>query len=482
MDTMAGKPVLPANRGWTVALGSIASFMIGLDVLVIMTAVSTLHTEFGTDAAGIGWTINAYEIGFAALILTGSAIGDRYGRKSVFILGVAWFTLGSMWCALSNSIEMLVIARAFQGLGGGIATSLALAVITASTPPQKRGAVFGIWGAVMGMAIAVGPLVGGTIIQYINWQWCFWVNVPIGVVVIVLSWLKVGESKGSAHPIDILGVVLSTAGVVSLAQALLRGGEVGWGLPTIVGGLILGVVLLIVFVFWQRRASAPMMPLEMFRNLSFSGGCGVSFALGAGLFGNAFLFAQYLQLALHNDPLGVGLRLLPWVALAPLVAPVAGILADKIGERPIVFVALVLFSAAFFTIGPMVNSGSTYGSLVLPLIAAGIGVAALFPVLAAAVMRGMDPRRLAVASGVSNTIRQVGGVFGVAIAVAVFTSFGGYRSPQEFVDGFTPAVIVLAAITLAGIIPAFLIRPRAKDAGPAPAAVAGEPAAAEPTA
>jgi EmrB/QacA subfamily drug resistance transporter len=482
MDTTTGEPVLAANRGWTVALGSIASFMIGLDVLVIMTAVSTLHTEFGTDAAGIGWTINAYEIGFAALILTGSAIGDRYGRKSMFILGVAWFTLGSMWCALSHSIEMLVIARAFQGLGGGIATSLALAVITASTLPQKRGAVFGIWGAVMGMAIAVGPLVGGTIIQYINWQWCFWVNVPIGIVVIVLSWLKVGESKGSAHRVDILGVVLSTAGVVSLAQALLRGGEVGWGSPTIVGGLILGVVLLVAFIYWQRRATAPMMPLEMFRNLSFSGGCGVSFALGAGLFGNAFLFAQYLQLALHNDPLGVGLRLLPWVALAPLVAPVAGILADKIGERPIVFVALVLFAAAFFAIGPMVNSGASYGSLVLPLIAAGIGVAALFPVLAAAVMRGTDPQRLGVASGVSNTIRQVGGVFGVAIAVAVFTSFGGYRSSQEFVDGFTPAVIVLAAITLVGLVPAFLIRPRAKDAGPAAAPVADDRAAAEPTA
>lgn len=472
MNSPAGAAALTANRGWTIALGSIASFMIGLDVLVIMTAVSTLHTEFGTDAAGIGWTINAYEIGFAALILTGSAIGDRFGRRTVFAVGVAWFTLGSMWCALSDSIEMLVVARAFQGLGGGIATALALAVITAATPPEKRGAAFGIWGAVMGMAVAVGPLVGGAIIEYSSWQWCFWVNVPVGIIVIALTFAKIRESKGSSRPIDVLGVLLSTAGVVSLAQALLRGGEAGWDDFTVVGGIVLGLALLVGFVFWQKRATAPMLPMEMFRNLSFSGGCGVSFALGAGLFGNAFLFAQYLQLALHHDPLGVGLRLLPWVALAPVVAPIAGILADKIGERPIVIVAVLLFAGAFFTIGPLVDNGASYGSLVPALIAAGIGVAALFPVLAAAVMRAQDPERLGVASGVSNTLRQVGGVFGVAIAVAVFTSFGGYRSPQEFVDGFTPAVLVLSIVTVLGIIPALLIRPRGKESGSTPSSIA----------
>lgn len=456
------------RRGWAVALGSIASFMVGLDVLVMMTAVPTLHEQFKTGAAGIGWTINAYEIGFAALILTGSALGDRYGRRSLFVLGIAGFTLGSIWCAMSTSIEMLVLARAFQGLGGGVATALALAVITAATPPAKRGTAFGIWGAVMGMAVALGPVIGGTIIHFLSWEWCFWLNVPIGIAVIALSMVKIADTRGNAHPIDFLGLILSTGGVVALAQALLRGSEVGWSSPSIMGGIVGGIMLLIAFVAWQYRAPAPMMPLQMFRNLSFSGGCGVSFVLGASLYGNAFIFAQYLQLALGNDPLMVGVKLLPWVSLAPIVAPIAGLLADRIGERPIVVVASILFAAAFFIIGPLAKSGVDYGKLVLPLITAGVGVAALFPVLAAAVMRGADPERLGIASGVSNTIRQVGAVFGVATAVAVFTSFGGYRSPQEFVDGFTPAVTVLAAITLAGLIPAVLIRPRTAATAPAP--------------
>ncbi|WP_135236677.1 DHA2 family efflux MFS transporter permease subunit [Nocardia sp. CS682] len=460
MATAVDSQDIAGSRAWTVALGSVASFMVGLDVLIMMTAVSTLHLEFGTDAAGIGWSINAYEIGFAALILTGSVIGDRYGRKRMFIVGVAWFTVGSVLCALSTSMEMLVLARGFQGLGGGIATALALAVITASTPSERRGTAFGIWGAVMGMAVAVGPLVGGTIIHFLSWEWCFWLNVPIGIAVIVLAWRKIPETRGSATGIDFLGMFLSTAGVVSLSQALLRGGEVGWSAPSIVGGIIAGLLLLIAFVAWQRRTSAPMMPLKMFENLSFSGGCGVGFVLGAGLYGNAFLFAQYLQLALGNDPLMVGIKMLPWVALAPVVAPIAGMLADRIGERPIVIVAIVLFAGAFFAIGPLVKSGAGYGTLVLPLIVAGVGVAALFPALATAVMRVVDPDHLGVASGVSNTIRQVGAVFGVAVAVAIFTSFGGYQSPQDFVDGYTPAAVVLAAITLAGLIPALLIRPR----------------------
>jgi EmrB/QacA subfamily drug resistance transporter len=455
------------HRVWGVALGSVASFMVGLDVLVMMTAVSTLHEQFHTDAAGIGWTVNAYEIGFATLILTGSALGDRYGRRTLFVLGVAGFTLGSIWCAMSTSIEMLVLARAFQGLGGGVATALALAVITAATPPAKRGMAFGIWGAVMGMAVAIGPVVGGTIIHFLSWEWCFWLNVPIGIVVIALSMVKIADTRGHARPIDFLGLILSTGGVVALAQALLRGSEVGWSSPSIVLGIVGGIILIGAFVAWEYRAPAPMMPFEMFHNLSFSGGCAVGFVLGAGLYGNAFMFAQYLQLALHNDPLMVGVKLLPWVALAPIVAPIAGLLTDRIGERPIVVVALILFASAFFIIGPLAKSGADYGTLVVPLIIAGIGVAALFPTLAAAVMRGADSERLGVASGISNTIRQVGAVFGVAIAVALFTAFGGYRSPQEFVDGFTPAVTVLAAITLAGVIPALLIRPKTAATAPA---------------
>ncbi|WP_433574657.1 DHA2 family efflux MFS transporter permease subunit [Nocardia brasiliensis] len=452
------------RRRWAVCLASVASFMVGLDVLVIMTAVSTLRAEFGAGAAGLAWTVNAYEIGFAALIITGSALGDRFGRRLWFVLGIGIFTIGSIWCALSSSIEMLIAARAFQGLGGGIALALALAVITAVTPPADLGSAFGVWGAVIGVAVTVGPLVGGAIIHFTSWHWCFWVNVPVGLTVVLLSWSTIDETKGNADRLDPLGVLLSTAGVVALAYALLRGGEIGWTSPSIGFGLCAGVVLLVAFVWWQHRSSVPMLPLRMFANRSFAGGCGVGFVLGAALYGSVFLLAQYLQLALGSDPLIVGVQLLPLLALAPVVAPIAGKLADRVGERPIVVCALVLMASGLFAMGQSVRAHGDYRAIVVPMIVAGIGIAALFPVLAAAVMRSVELARLGMASGVSNTLRQVGAVLGMAIGVAIFTRFGGYGTPRQFVDGFAPAITALAVFALIGIVPASAIR-RYRDAG-----------------
>jgi MFS family permease len=354
-----------------------------------MTALPTLHVELEAGAAGLAWTINAYEIGFAALILTGTALGDRYGRRLLFLIGVGVFTAGPVWCALSSSVGHLIAARAFQGIGGGVATALALAVISAATPPDRRGAAFGVWGAVTGIAVAVGPVVGGAIIHALAWQWIFWLNVPVGVALIGLSLSKIADTRGDVTRIDVLGLVLCTVGVVAVAQALIPAPDIGWSAPPTLLGLVGGTL-----------------------------------------------------------------------ALAPLVSPVAGLLADRIGERPLVISGLGLFAAAFVAIGPMAAADAGYTTLIVPLVIAGIGVATAFPTIATAVMRSADPTRLGVASGVSNTVRQVGAVCGVAVAVAVFSTFGGYGSPQQFVDGFGPTVTVLAAITLAGLVPAALIRPR----------------------
>ncbi|GAA2079356.1 DHA2 family efflux MFS transporter permease subunit [Actinomadura alba] len=456
----------PQRQRWTVVIVSIVSFMVGLDVLVLMTALPTIREELGADAAGIGWTINAYEIGFAALILTGAALGDRYGRRLLFVIGVAAFTVGSAWCALSSSIEMLVVARAFQGLGGGVAVGLSLALISSVTPPAKRGAAFGVWGAVTGTAVAVGPIVGGAIVHGLTWQWIFWLNVPVGVILLGLSLVKITESTGNRLPIDVVGLILSSIGLVTLAQALLRGSDAGWTAPSILLGLIGGVVALALFVLWEHRNPAPMMPLAIFRNLSFTGGCGASFIMGVALYGQTFIFAQYLQVALEQDALGVGIRLLPWVSTAPLVAPLAGQLADRIGERPLVITGFVLFAAAFFLMAPLARSDASYATLVIPLIIAGIGGPITFVSMSSAVMRAVEPARLGIASGVSIAVRQVGAVFGVAVAVAVFTSSGGgFAAPQQFVDGYGPAATVLAVIALLGVVPALVIRPlTARDA------------------
>ncbi|MCO5998061.1 DHA2 family efflux MFS transporter permease subunit [Actinoallomurus rhizosphaericola] len=455
----------------TVIITSVTAFMVGLDVLVIMVALPTLLQTLRANASGLAWTVNAYEIGFAGALLTSSALGDRYGRRAVFIAGVAVFTAGSAWCALSSAsgMGMLIVARAFQGIGGGTGMALGLAIVTVVTPPAKRGTAFGIWGAIMGIAVAVGPLIGGAILYFLPWQWIFWVNVPIGVTLIVLSFFSIEETKGDVRRLDLIGLIIATTAIVLLLQALIRVGSVRWYDPAMLVGLVAGIIGFFVFVRWEQRCSHPMIPLAMFRNKSFTGGCLASFALGAGLYGNAFIFTQYLELVLGANSIGVGLRLLPWVALAPFVAPVAGVLADRLGERPIVTAALAMFAAAFFTIGILVTSGQTYVTLIVPLLVAGIGVAAAFPTTATAVMRSMDPGRFAIASGVSTTIRQTGAGFGVALAVAMFSGFGGYGSGRQFFNGFGAAVYALAAITLLGVIPALIIPAlKSRSAEPVP--------------
>ncbi|WP_062355542.1 DHA2 family efflux MFS transporter permease subunit [Herbidospora yilanensis] len=456
------------RQRWTLILASFASFMVGLDVLVVTTALPTLHEELGAGVAGLGWTVNAYELGFAAFILTGAALGDRFGRRNLFVAGIAIFTLASAVCALSTTIETLIAARAAQGIGGGIAIALALAVITDATPPQERGAAFGIWGAISGVAVAAGPLVGGLVIQGFAWQWIFWLNVPVGIALIVLSMMRIADTRGAVRGIDIVGLILSTLGVFGIAQSLIRGGDVGWTEPTILIGFIGGLIALILFVYWQTKAPSPMMPIGMFANLSFTGGCIAGFVLAAALYGNGFVFAQYLQLAEGNSPLGVGLRMLPWVGLAIFISPIAGKLADKMGERPLVIIGLLLHAIGFGAIAFMADAGTGYGAMIFPLLLAGVGVSIAFPTVASAVMRSVNPMEAGIAAGVSNTVRQVGAVFGVAAAAATFTATGGYGSAESFVDGFTPATIVLTVITLVGVLAAFIIKRPEFDMAPSP--------------
>ncbi|WP_281394612.1 DHA2 family efflux MFS transporter permease subunit [Nonomuraea muscovyensis] len=447
-----------ARQRWTLVLASFASFMVGLDVLVVTTALPTLHEQLGAGVAGLGWTVNAYELGFAAFILTGAALGDRFGRRKLFVIGILLFTLSSAFCAMSTSIETLIAARGLQGVGGGIAIALALAVITDATPPQERGAAFGVWGAISGVAVAAGPLVGGLIIQGFAWQWIFWLNVPVGIVLVALSMVKIAETRGSVRGIDLLGLLLSTIGVFGIAQSLIRGGEAGWTSPTVLAGFIGGALALVLFVVWETRARSPMMPVGMFRNLSFTGGCLTSFVLAAALYGNGFVFAQYLQLAEGNDPLGVGIRLLPWVGLALFISPIAGKMADSMGERPLVIVGLLLHGIGFLAIALMASAGMGYGPMIIPLLLAGVGVAIAFPTVASAVMRSVSPMEVGMAAGVSNTIRQVGAVFGVAAVAAIFTAQGGYGTAERFISGFTPATIALSVITFAGVLAALIIR------------------------
>jgi len=459
-----------AVQQWTLILGSFTSFLVGLDALVVTTALPTLHQEFGAGVEGLSWTVNAYELAFAASILTGSTLGDRFGRRRMFVIGLGVFTGASALCALSPNVDVLIAVRALQGIGGGIAVPLALALITDVTPPDMRGKALGIWGAITGVAVAAGPLVGGAIVDGLAWQWIFWLNVPVGIVIAVLTTQKVGEGHRAFGKVDPVGLALATLGVFGIAQALIRGNDAGWTSASILGGLIGGGISVVLFVIWERRIEFPMMPMKLFGNRSFTGGCVASFVLMAGVFGLGFLTAQYLQLALHNDPLGVGLRLLPATGVALLVSPVAGRLADGIGEQPLVMLGLGLQALGLVLIGALVTDTSGYGTIMGPLFVTGAGIAIAFPTVTTAVMRSVGPVQTGVASGISNTFRQVGAVFGVAIAAAIFATEGSYRTPSEFVDGFRPAFIALGVLCTIGVFAGFTIRRSTSVATPAQAA------------
>jgi len=458
-----------AVQQWTLILGSFTSFLVGLDALVVTTALPTLHQEFGTGVEGLSWTVNAYELAFAASILTGSTLGDRFGRRRMFVIGLGVFTGASALCALSPNVDVLIAVRALQGIGGGIAVPLALALITDVTPPDMRGKALGIWGAITGVAVAAGPLVGGAIVDGLAWQWIFWLNVPVGIVIAVLTTQKVGEGHRAFGKVDPVGLALATLGVFGIAQALIRGNDAGWTSASILGGLIGGGITVVLFVIWERRIEFPMMPMKLFRNRSFTGGCVASFVLMAGVFGLGFLTAQYLQLALHNDPLGVGLRLLPATGVALLLSPVAGRLADRIGEQTLVMLGLGLQALGLVLIGALVTDTSGYGTIMGPLFVTGAGIAIAFPTVTTAVMRSVGPVQTGVASGISNTFRQVGAVFGVAIAAAIFATEGSYRTPSEFVDGFRPAFIALGVLCTIGVFAGFTIRRSTSVATPIPA-------------
>jgi EmrB/QacA subfamily drug resistance transporter len=458
-------------RRWTLILGSLTSFLVGLDALVVTTALPTLHQEFGAGVEQLGWTINAYGLAFAASILTGSTLGDRFGRRRVFMIGISLFTISSALCALSPNVEFLIAARTLQGIGGGIAVPLSLALITAVTPPQLRGKALGIWGAFTGVAVAAGPLVGGAIVDGLDWQWIFWLNVPVGIAIVVLTAQKVEENERVFNRVDLVGLALATLGVFGIAQALIRGNSVGWTALSVLGGLIGGAVAIALFVVWEHRFAAPMMPMRLFDNRSFTGGCIAGFVLMAGVFGFGFLTAQYLQLALHNDPLGVGLRLLPATGVALFVSPVAGRLADRIGERPLVMLGLGLQAVGLLLMGTLVSATSGYGTIMVPMLVSGLGIAIAFPTVTAAVMRSVSPMEVGIASGTSNTFRQVGAVFGIAIATAIFAGNGGYRTPSEFVAGYGPTLVTLGVLTLVGVVAGVAIR-RQEGVVPATAAPA----------
>jgi EmrB/QacA subfamily drug resistance transporter len=452
---------------WTFAISSVALFMVTLDNLVVTTALPVIRKDLHASLSSLEWTVNAYTLTFAVLLLTGAALGDRFGRRRIFALGLSIFTAGSIAAALAPSVEFLNVARAVQGVGGAIVMPLTLTILSAAVPAEKRGLALGAWGGISGLAVAFGPLVGGAVVQGISWQWIFWLNVPIGLVLIPLALSRLTETFGPEGKLDLPGLGLASAGLFGIVWGLVRGNSLGWASTQIVAALTIGALLVVAFVVWELRAEHPMLPMRFFRNATFSLANLASLFMYFGMFGSIFLLAQFFQTVQGYSPLGSGLRILPWTLAPMFIAPIAGALSDRIPAKNIIGVGLTMQAAALAWIAAVSTPTTPYSELIVPFMVAGVGMALFFAPVANVVLSAVKPAEEGKASGANNAIRELGGVFGVAVLAAIFAHAGGYRTSETFVNGMTTAVYAGAAVVALGAIAAFAI-PRRRRRQEAP--------------
>src|SRR4051794_3607977 len=456
------------------AIVSLALFMVVLDNLIVTVALPSIRRDLGASLQQLEWTVNAYTLAFAVTLIPGAAIGDRFGRKRTFLAGLALFTASSAAAALAPGAAELVAARAAQGVGGAIVAPLTLTLLAEAFPADKRGAALGIWSGISGLGIALGPLVGGAVVGGLSWQWIFWINVPLGLALLPLAAGFLQESRGPATRLDLPGVALVSTGLFGLVYGLVRGQGDGWTSPIIVASLTAGVLLLAAFVAHERRTAEPMLPLDLFRKRAFAVTNGVSFFMYFGTFGSIFLITQFVQQVMGYAPFDAGVRMLVWTGATAITSPIAGILAERRGPRALMALGLALQAVALAWLASAVGVDSTNSQLAIPFAVAGVGMGLVFAPSASALLSVVAPQRAGQASGANNAIREVGGVFGVAVMSTIFSGAGGFTSPQAFVDGFAPALWVGAAVVGAGALVALALpsrRPVPLEAGvPVPAA------------
>src|SRR6476620_2662919 len=448
---------------WTFAITSAAVFMATLDNLVVTTALPVIRHDLHASIESLEWTVNAYTLTFAVLLLTGAALGDRFGRRRMFAIGLAIFTLASAGAALAPTAGALIAARALQGVGGAIVTPLTLTILSAGVPANRRGAFIGAWSGIAGLAVAFGPLVGGAVVSGISWHWIFWLNVPSGIVLIPLTLRRLDETYGPAAKLDLPGVALASVGLTGIVWGLVRGHGQGWTSPEIVISLVAGALVFALFVLWELRTAEPMLPMRFFQNRVFTLANVASLLMFFGMFGSIFLLSQFFQTVQGYSPFGSGLRILPWTIMPMFVAPIAGALSDRIGGARLMGVGLTLQAAGLGSIAALSTPSTPYWQLVLPFMVSGIGMAMFWAPVANVVLSAVRKEEEGQASGAQNAIRELGGVFGVAVLASVWSHYGSYASGTAFVDGMTPALWVGATVVALGAVAAFAIPRRARS-------------------
>jgi EmrB/QacA subfamily drug resistance transporter len=442
---------------WAIAITGLALFMASLDNLVVSTALPVIRVHLHAGLSSLEWTVNAYTLTFAVLLLSAAAIGERFGRRKIFVLGIAVFTGASAIAALAPSIGVLIAARAVQGAGGAMIMPLSLTLLSAAVPPARRNMALGIWGAIGGAAVAIGPLVGGFVTSGWSWQYIFWLNVPVGVALIPLAWWKLSESRGAASRLDLAGLGLVSVGLFGIVLGLVRGNGSGWTSTSVMASFVIGLVALSGFVAWELRSNHPMLDLRLFRNRGFTAVNITAMLFSFGMFGSIFFLTQFLQTVQGMSPLAAGVRILPWTAIAMLLAPVVGAMAERWGGKVLVVAGLVLQAVCLTWLALIVTPTTPYSDLVAPFVVGGVGMTLFFVPLASLVLGGVPKALEGVASGANSAFRELGGVLGIAVLGSIFSAHGGYASGQDYVNGMTPAIYVGAVVVALGAVAALAI-------------------------
>lgn len=458
-DIPAGRLVAHRRRipVWLVVVAvSVPMFMATLDNLVMTTALPVIRDDLGASVGQLSWFVNAYTLAFATFMLPAATLGDRLGRRRVMAIGLGLFSLASIASAMSASSEALIAARAFQGLGAAAIMPLSLSLLAASVPDRLRAAAIGIWGGVSGLGIALGPVVGGAVVEGVSWQAIFWLNVPVAVAALPLLLFAVSESKGSWQRLDLVGTGLLGVAVFAGIWGIVRGNDEGWSSLEVLAPLVTAGVLIPVYLGWARGRAYAVLPLRLFSSRGFSAANAVGLTFTIGIFGAVFLLSQYLQVVQGYSPLEAGLRTLPWTAAPMVVAPIAGALVSRVGVRVLLIFGLSLQSGALVWFAWLTENGSAYPAFIAPLAMAGVGMGLTFAPSAAAVLHGLPEADFAVASSANSTVREFGVAFGVALLVAVFLGNGGEITPAGYAGAIGPALLTgAAAIAIAIVAAAF---------------------------
>jgi EmrB/QacA subfamily drug resistance transporter len=471
----------PATQGksqriWTLVIVSLGLFMMVLDNLVVNVALPSIHRDLGASIQTLEWTVNAYILAYAVLLLTGAALGDRLGRKRMFIAGISLFTAGSAAAALAPSIGLLIAARAIQGVGAAVVTPLTLTLLAEAFPPEQRGLALGVWSGISGIGVALGPLVGGALTQFASWHWIFWVNVPIGIALVPLASRRLVESYGEVKHLDLGGLALASAGLFGIVYGLVESQSLGWSSTQVLISLAAGAALVVAFVAQELRTPEPMLPMGFFANRGFAVTNVVSIAMYFGMFGSIFFLSQFLQNVLHNTPLQAGVKLLVWTGAIMVVAPLAGFMSERYGSRLFMVAGLGLQAVALGLLAMSASVDQSYISMVIPFVLAGSGMALVFAPSANAVLSSVRTSQTGQASGATNALRELGGVLGIAILGTVFTSHGSYVAPQAYVNGLVPALWVGVAVLAAGALIAAVLPFSTRASAAANAAAEAGPA------